>query len=70
MASAVVTAPQAPMLTFVERYHDSRYDTEADSYARLLGHFDPMSYKRTIRIPGLSQSTFKIPTTRRTLDKW
>jgi hypothetical protein len=43
LAPALVPAPQAPVLTFVDRYHDMRYDKEAHNYTQLLAHFDPMS---------------------------
>jgi hypothetical protein len=40
---AVAAAPIAPLLTFMDRYRDQWYDTENDSYQRLLTHCDPMS---------------------------
>jgi hypothetical protein len=41
--TAAGTAPNTPLLTFLERYRDNRYDDERDVYGRLLTNFDPMS---------------------------
>ena len=36
-------AAMAPLLSFLDRFRDMRYDTEGDDYTRLLLQFDPMS---------------------------
>jgi hypothetical protein len=40
---AVASAPSAPVLTFLDRYRDCRFDAEGGNYLQLLSHFDPMS---------------------------
>jgi hypothetical protein len=42
-APAVAPAPTAPVLTFSDRYRDIRFDSEQDSYGRLLTNFNPMA---------------------------
>jgi hypothetical protein len=40
---AAASTTTAPVYTFSDRYRDVRFDSEHDSYGRLLSNFDPMS---------------------------
>jgi hypothetical protein len=42
-AGPPIGLPLAPILSFIDRYRQAQFDTEADSYRQFLLNFDPMS---------------------------